>query len=344
MRGRAGAGRSAAVRIGLGVLLPALLVIAVAAGVRLLPDHHACRPGPLLVPTCGVVWGIATDPNTNAGLATAESRLGQRFPLVYRFHDLDDEIPTADERALVRQGRELHISIDARIYQRPAEHVTWRDVAAGRFDAALTRQARGIASLRAPVWVTFDHEPDQAARAKHGSPADYVAAWRHVHALFARAGATNAVWAWIVTGYPPAFATLPRFWPGNGEVDWIGWEAYNSSGCLSGGVDPGAYRNFADSALPFLHWLDTSGRAAGIGTGKPLMIGESGTVADPSDPSRAAGWYRAIGPVLAAHPRIRAITLWDRPGPAGCRYAFDTRPGAAAAIAAARRITAPSPP
>jgi hypothetical protein len=294
-------------------------------------DEPACGTSADLVPRCGVLLGIATNPNTNDKLDDVERALDTRFRMVYRFHDLDDQIPTVEERELVRSGRILHVAIDSRIYQPPAHTVGWAAIARGGYDRALTADARGIASLKVPVFVTFDHEPDQPDESP-GTPADFIAAWRHVHELFDRAGAQNAVWVWVVTGYPPYFASAGRLWPGNAYVDWISWEAYNRSGCTSGNPDATRFRTFAQSALPFYSWIKLHGPGLGIDIRKPMMISESGSVQYPTDPRLAPSWYRDIPLVLRQHPQIKAIGLWDRPGTGGCNYQFDDAPSIRTAI------------
>ena len=308
------------------------LVFGVAACSSNRPVDDRCGVSSRLIPNCAVIWGIATDPNTNARLHAVEEGVGRTFDMVYRFHDINDRIPSADERALVRQGRILHVSIDARVYGAGAATVTWNAVANGTYDHDLAAQARGIASLHAPVFVTFDHEPDQPGRSARGTPADFVAAWRHVHDVFRRNGASNVIWVWVVTGYLPTAATAGSMWPGNRYVDWISWEAYNRSGCAHSRTDPADFRSFADSMLPFYTWLGAHAADYGINLNKPMMISEAGSVLYPTDPALTASWYRAIPDVLAAYPQIRAVGLWDRPGVGTCDYRFDDAPAVQHAV------------
>jgi hypothetical protein len=309
-------------------LLATLLLGVASAGCS--ADRRTCTVSDLLVPRCGVLWGVATDPNTTTKLQAVERGLGRRFDMVYRFHDLDDPVPTREERALVRSGRVLHIAIDARIYQPPGRTAAWTDVTAGAYDRALTADARGIAALRRPVFVTFGHEPDKPG-GPPTPPGAFVAAWRHVHDVFLRAGARNAVWVWVVTGYPPYFGAVGSLWPGNRYVDWISWEAYNRSGC-SVEIDRRLFRTFAQAALPFLYWLRSNGARVGIDLGKPMMISEAASAQYPGDPALTASWYRDIPVVLYRNPRIKAIGLWDRPGLGACRFQFDETPAVRAAV------------
>jgi mannan endo-1,4-beta-mannosidase len=56
---------------------------------------------------------------------------------------------------------------------------------------------------------------------------DFVAAWRHIHDVFAKAGATNVIWTWTpnVVNYLRQ-SPLKPYWPGPGYVDWVGIDGY----------------------------------------------------------------------------------------------------------------------
>lgn len=318
----------------------ALAILSAGCTSRQATQSPACGLSRKLVPKCGVILGIATDPPTIDRLHQVESGFHVRFRMVHRFNDLDSPIPTADESALLAEGRILQISLDARFYSRPDDIVRWSEIAAGKYDVLLRAQARGVASLRKPVFLTFDHEPDLPRRVGLGTPSEFVAAWRHVHALFDSAGATNAVWVWVVTGSPDTAALAARMYPGNDVVDWISWESYNASGCREDRTDPARFRSFADTTLPFLRHLRAVHTQLGIDLNKPMMISEGGSVLYPDDPTLTASWYRQIPAVLAAHPQIKAIGLWDRTGTGSCDYRFDDTFRVASAVAHAGRATA----
>jgi hypothetical protein len=240
-------------------------------------------------------------------LAGDEATVGRKFDISYHFHTVGDTFPTADELSEVATGHILHINIEVRPY-------TYAQIASGAEDAGLTEQALGVASIGAPVFVTFSHEPDVARKSAWGTPADYVAAWRHVHDLFVANGATNAVWVWVMTGWYPNFPRYGSYYPGNDDVDWISWEAYSTTVCK-------ATRNvlngtFADAAGPEYQWLhDGAAAAAGIDVSKPEMISEYGAVYDNGNPGAQAAWYAGIPELLKTQfPDIKAVAKWDNPG------------------------------
>lgn len=319
-------------------LIGSLVAASVAVPGYLSHSDTDCVVNALLVPRCGVLWGMSTDPMTESKVHSVQADLHQRVDMVYRFHDLNDSLMTADERASANTGRLLHFALDNRIYG-STQLVTWQQTASGKYDAYLRGQAAAIAAYRKPVFVTFEHEPDQAARKALGSPSDFIAAWRHVRQVYRAAGATNAVWVWVVMGYPTMLSYAASFWPGNGYVDWISWEAYNTSGCMSGPPDPARYWSFGDDVLPFYNWLMANGSKSGIDVSKPMMISESASTIYPSQPALTARWYAGMPAVLASHPKIKAVALWDRPGATTCQYRFDGYPVVTKAVADAMAAT-----
>ena len=70
-----------------------------------------------------------------------------------------------------------------------------------------------------PIALSFGHEmngnwyPWGTAQT---TAAEFVAAWRHIHDVFARAGATNVIWVWnpnVINPVPEV--PLKPLWPGN---------------------------------------------------------------------------------------------------------------------------------
>jgi hypothetical protein len=289
-----------------------------------------CTLSAKAVPSCGVLWGISSRPPTVDALHTLESAVGRPFDFVYRYHDVDDTVPDDAERAVVAEGRLLHIAIAAR--QFGGGRVSWQQIAAGRYDDTLTAQARGIASLKVPVFVTFEQEASQRKKLGVSGTADqFHQAWRHLHDLYQQAGATNAVWTWVMTGSDDNLQRAASLWPGNDVVDWISWNVYNQSGCNGGQVDPAKYESFADKLRVFYDFVHQQGAAAGIDTSKPMMVSETGSVQYQSDLGRTADWYASIPQVLRQYPQIKAVGLWDSATDT-CDYDFDGQPQVLAGV------------
>lgn len=303
-----------------------------------------CRLSPKLVPSCGVVWGIATQPQTLDALSTREQQVGRHFDLVYDYHDLNDVIPSETELREAQDGRILHIAIAARIYGSPPGSVTYADIATGRYDSDLERQARGIASMNKPVFMTFEQEANQHSKlGARGTAQDFRLAWRHVHDLYTRAGADNAVWVWVMTGAPANLSRAGELWPGNDFVDWISWNVYNQSGCEAGSIKPSLFASFEADLTPFYNWVHTRGAALGIDPTKPMMISETGSVLYVDDPARTARWYSGIPSTLTKYPQIKAVSLWDSKTSDTCDYRFQRDPRVLAAVVHAGSSSVVSP-
>jgi len=300
------------------------------------PAQGSCQLGPKSVPECGVLWGVATQPPTEAVIKGLESAVGRKFDFVYRYHDVYQAIPDSAERQMVAGGRILHIAIAARDFASvDRAGVTWAQVAAGRFDSSLSQQARGIASLKVPVFVTFEQEANQKQKlGVLGTAGDFKAAWRHLHALYAKAGATNVVWVWVMTGAQDNLAGASTLWPGNDVVDWVSWNVYNQSGCAGGAIDASKYVSFQDKMLIFYNWMHEHGPAVGMDSAKPIMISETGSAQYAGDPQRSADWYAQIPTTLQKYPQIKAVGLWaSRDGE--CNYRFQDNATIAQGVAAA---------
>ncbi|SDY66311.1 Glycosyl hydrolase family 26 [Micromonospora pattaloongensis] len=267
-----------------------------------------------LVPSCGAWWGMysPTDAtrswNHGAAVAEIEAQIGRRFDIVHRYHDFSNSgsngaFPDAFEKAQMAEGRLMFFAWESRIFS-SGTTLTWRDVSGGRYDAVIDDVARRIAATRTPVFMGFDHEPeDEPAK---GSDADFVAAWRHVHDRFARAGADNAVWVWTVMGSSGYYDRYARLYPGDAYVDWVGYDPYNFYACNGGRT----WKSPATTIGTFYRWLDGNG----IGAGKPRMLAEFGTNFDPADPSAKRRWFEEFPAALKAHPKIKAAVYFNSAG------------------------------
>lgn len=107
--------------------------------------------------------------------------------------------------------------------------VTLASIAAGRSDTYLRAYADAVVAFRHPVILSFGHEMNGTWYSwgdGHASPAQFVAAWRHIVRLFRAAGAKNVTWLWAVNSIAGAASSLTQWWPGAAYVDWTGIDGY----------------------------------------------------------------------------------------------------------------------
>lgn len=171
----------------------------------------------------------------------------------------------------------------------------WRNdvVTSGHYDAQLTKMAKTIAKHRGPVLLRFDHEMNGqwepwADQANGNTVGSYATMWRHVHDVFVKAGATNAIWVWspnILRGTTLA-PPLTALYPGDAYVDLVGLTGYGVNE-----VDAGKTFDTTLAQLTFTH--------------QPIILAEVGTQQGPNK----AAWLRSFGPWLRAHPRVAGF-IW----------------------------------
>ncbi|GLW99709.1 glycosyl hydrolase [Microtetraspora sp. NBRC 16547] len=303
-------------RLGLTALC-GVVVLTAALGCR--PDTTAvteaspttsekCPPDDRLVPRCGAWWGISTPPlrgSLSLAVESVESDIGRRFALVYDFHDMsqspngvllpDNQRELGDDRILMLAWVSEEWSTGTRI--------PWTRIASGELDASvIDPQARRIKEYGKPVMIAFDQEMDLRGPQGAGTPEEYIAAYRHIQDRFAEIGATNAIWAWIITGYHKTLPRQKEYYPGDDRVDWIGFDQYNFFTCQG----HGEWRSFRQTVQPTYDWL----RANGLG-GKPIILSEFGTEDDPQQPGRKAEWYLDVPKVVRELSGIKAVVQWN---------------------------------
>lgn len=305
------------------VLCVALVVVRL---LRSPPHRSACGGSDGLTPSCGRWWGSAVDQrhgNLLSAVRAAEGRTGRTLDVVHSYHRWFDDFPTASERTL---APDHVLFLNWQPTGADGHRLSWRSIAAGHQDARIDTTARRLRDLRRPVLLSFAHEPE-ADVGHSGSVADFVAAWRHVHDRFARDHVTTVKWVWTVMGLdqPVWLQRYPALWPGDGYVDWVGWDPYNWGACRSR-----PWRSFADTVHPFYDWL-----VAHVPAGMPLMLAEYGTVESRDDPQRKANWYRDEVSAVDRFPRLRALVYFDLPAPpANCDWLSTTSPASQQAFRA----------
>jgi hypothetical protein len=231
-----------------------------------------------------------------------ETQIGRRLAIDDRFYGWTESFPTKLQAEDVASGR--------------IPMVTWKaprldQILDGSQDGLITERARAVRSFGGPLFIRWAWEMNgywmdwsgvnNATPGRHDGARKYVLAWRHVHDLFARAGATNVSWVWApnhrsVPARP--WNTIADYYPGDAYVDWIGFSAYNWGRSRSWS----RWSSFESLVAPMYdRW---SAR-------KPMMVAETSSVGSPAAKAR---WLAGIGPVLERRfPRLKAVVLFEAP-------------------------------
>jgi hypothetical protein len=175
-------------------------------------------------------------------------------------------------------------------------------ITGGAFDTYLRSWAADIKAYGQPVRLRFAHEMNGTwypwSEGVNGNAAgSYVAAWRHVRAVFHRLRVTNVTWIWSPTAPYPGTTPLPGLFPGDRWIDEVALDGYNWSTLLPGtswnsfaGVFSAGYREV--TAL----------------SSRPVSIGEVGC---PEVGGDKAAWIRDMWTTLATWPRLRGLVWFN---------------------------------
>ncbi|MGE5408210.1 MAG: glycoside hydrolase family 26 protein [Syntrophothermus sp.] len=177
------------------------------------------------------------------------------------------------------------------------------DVSSGRYDSYIRAFAEGAREWGHPFFLRFDWEMNGNwfpwAEGVNGNAAgEYVAAWRHVHDIFAQVGATNATWVWCPNVDPASrYRDVASFYPGDAYVDWTCLDAYNFGG--------GDWTSFAALFAPTYHRIVDE-----VAPSKPMIIGEVGSAENGG--SKAAWITQMLAELPTRFPRVHGLIWFDK--------------------------------
>jgi hypothetical protein len=182
------------------------------------------------------------------------------------------------------------------------------DVISGRYDQYIAEFAAEARDWGHPFFLRFNWEMNGdwfpwAEGVNGNAEGEYVAAWRHVHDIFAAAGATNVSWVWCPFVDPGhSLHDLGSLYPGDAYVDWTGLDGYNW------GTNPASPRGWRSFDQLFRRTYDEI--AGALAPSKPMMLGEVGSS---EQGGSKADWIRdALARVPAEYPQIRALLWFDK--------------------------------
>jgi hypothetical protein len=248
----------------------------------------AVHRGPL-APATGALLGAWVKPDlpTQSGTVDAvsdfESSLGRPLDIVQVYHQWGEDFPSPADVALVRKGRTLLLSWSG---------TDTRLITSGRFDTMIRQRAEEVKALGVPILLRWRWEMNRPnLQGSIWTPADFVAAWKHIRAIFTEVGATNAGWVWCPIATDFDATDGPAYYPGDDQVEWLCEDVY-----------PGPdYDSFATVSNEFMSWAEAHR--------KPVIIGEFG--AEDKAPGQRKTWFADAFEYVVAHPQIKALVYFD---------------------------------
>lgn len=214
--------------------------------------------------------GIYTEGNVKDN-PTAQAKLWKqrvgRSPNIYKmFQAWNAEYPTAWAKAAQKVGGLPQIEWE------PHGKGTIEAIAAGKSDAYLVAYAQAVKAAKVPIAISFAHEMNgwwYDWGTKNTKPATYVKAWRHIHDVFKKQGATNVKWLWTPNViYPMPKVALKKYYPGNAYVDWVGVIGY--------------YRTSSKSNAKWSYIFEPTIKKIKTFSKKPILLAETGVQTGPN--------------------------------------------------------------
>jgi Glycosyl hydrolase family 26 len=254
-------------------------------------------PPDSLAPAHGALFGAWVQPVGYSGadaeesaVAAFERTIGRKLAINNLYVPWTAPMPMAMARWDLRRGSIPMISWAA---------APTGQVAVGAYDALIRAQALRLKALHGPVLLRWFAEMDlPGSRSDAISPPSFVAAWRHIHRIFSSAGVTDVRWVWCPNGSGFAQGTAQAYYPGNGDVDWIGADGYNWAPELA----RARWRSFEQIFSPFYRW--------GLSAAKPMLVAEFGTIEGAA--GAKAAWFRQADRALRTQfPAIRAVVYFE---------------------------------
>lgn len=257
-------------------------------------------------------------PNTFAGMEQLETALRYKFPIV-SFYSAWGDKPT--QQFPIRMVETIHrmgsvpmitwepwvVDFDERLRKNlppvaEREYASLASIAKGDYDFYIVTWAKAAAQYKRPIFIRFAHEMNDPYRYPWGPqngnrPEDFVAAWKHVHVIFQKMGATNVLWVWSPHISMPWFE---YYYPGPEYVDWIGVGVLNY-GTIASWSRWWSFHQILEKSYPQLLRIQ-----------KPIMISEFGSLSEGGD---MAEWYRqAFYHMTHTYSRgVRAVVFFNQP-------------------------------
>jgi hypothetical protein len=277
-------------------------------------DAAGCSMGPLLVPSCGVLTGLAS--NAPGGVKGRETEIGHHVDLVHLYKvTFTDPFPTAADLTALGNDTALLVDWDTKS-NGGTTPMSWSAIAGGASDSAIDAEAALLKAYAKPIMVALMHEMELAnSGGAYGTPADFVSMWQHVVSRMRADGAGNVIWVWDMGGERATNAT--PYYPGGAYVDWIAWDPYNWGDCSR---NPSGWRTFSQIVSQNYDYFTTT---TPYDT-KPLMLAEWGSIEQTGNANGKRDWFEAVPSEAAAFPQLKALVYFDYTGT--CDWSVSSTP------------------
>ncbi len=262
------------------------------------PPPAGCRHRPLPEP----FTGIAINPQIFAHVEAFRRTTDSPVSVVEFYNPFGRPFQRWEAQQAVATGALPLIQLNPR-------HVSLTSVARGVYDERIRKYADAVKAFGCQVVLSFGHEMNgwwYPWGLPATTPATFIAAWRHIHDVFAAQHVSNVIWSWDPSHLYQTFRTksaspASEWYPGNRYVDWVGLDGYLARGQTFRGIFEHQLRNIRSV------------------TGKPVYLAETGVAGGPDQVRQitqlfaSLRGYRLIGLVWFDLNRKQPWRLEGRP-------------------------------
>jgi mannan endo-1,4-beta-mannosidase len=244
---------------------------------------------------------VSGNMSTTTGLDAIESSVGRKADVVNMFVADSESFPTNRCTTLAGRGATPMVTLEFKSLSSGGLAA----ITNGSHDAYLRSFADAAKSYGGQVWLRPFHEMNGNwypwGATGSNTPAQLVAAWKHVHDIFVAEGATNVKFVWCVNSesVPNTSANaIGKYWPGPAYVDYMAIDAYNFGTNTSGGT----WRSFSSvvgAAYAKLISLSM----------KPVILAETGSAEQGG--SKAAWVTAQFSAIKSTYPRITGVCWFN---------------------------------
>ncbi|HWY78914.1 MAG TPA: glycosyl hydrolase, partial [Candidatus Sulfotelmatobacter sp.] len=272
----------------------------------------------VIIPTKGVFLGVSLFDQNYDTLLELEKKVDKQFAIVGVYQSWGDKNNNfnrgwadniADHNSIPLITWEPWVPVSG--YDRSENKIDQKEyrlvnITSGKFDGYIKSYADDIRDYSKPIIIRFTHEMNgnwYPWGSTLNTPQEYIAAWRHVHDVFVKEGATNVTWLWspnaIYTNpHVPYADQINAFYPGDAYVDWVGFSAFNWAG---------RYKQNIWTAPTDLYSLTVSVLST---SKKPLVIAETAS-ADSQTGKTKADWVTLLAIYMKNNPQVKGVVWFN---------------------------------
>jgi Protein kinase domain/Glycosyl hydrolase family 26 len=228
-RGRAGPPHHKRQRVRLS-MMPAAALVAVLSILGAMAQFGLFRPGTSIpaaahaqLPTANYLGVyLSGRPPTYRHVTAFAAAAGSKPNLVGYAINWGEPFATSFDRNLYKHG-------EIPLVQIQPTGVSLASIVAGDDDFYLRSYANSVRDFGHQVVISFGREmnaPWHSWGYTHARASTFVAAWRHIVAIFRSEGADNVTWLWTIDADRPGTGPIEPWWPGTSYVNWVGIDGF----------------------------------------------------------------------------------------------------------------------